>query len=751
MSAQHGDFLSQPITVLAGVGSKRAVCLKVLGVETVGDLLHHYPRRYEDRRNVRRIADLCPNGGESILIRARIESVSIPSYSARKHPRAPMKVRAVDGNDAIQLIFFNFQYLKDAFEIGREYLFYGSVRCESGALTMVHPDFELADGKNAGSGFGIVPVYGLTAGIVQKYLRGLVRQALDLVGCLDADSTGASTIDNIEILPDSVARRNRLAPAGYALAHIHFPANEQAFRSAQYRLIFEELFLLQAGLLRLRKRQLRDVDGIAFAEFSVDEFSARLPFAMTDAQKRATGEIFGDMERPVAMHRLLQGDVGSGKTAVAMAACFKAAKSGYQSVLMAPTEILAAQHHVEFARILCREPAQTDCVCLHVGFLAAGLPPKEKASVKELLKTGKIDILIGTHAVIEQDVVFARLGLVVTDEQHRFGVNQRLRLQEKGAAPDVLVMTATPIPRTLAMILYGDLDVSVLDEMPPGRKLVTTRFVGSEKRGQVYDFAERQMRKGRQIFVVASQIEEDESGKSNNDDHSETEERGGAGRPKTGMPLAANESASRAGASPYVPETDLRSAEGLAAELRSRFPEFRVGMLHGAMKQAEKDRVMRDFVGKTIDMLICTVVIEVGINVPNATMMIVENAERFGLAQLHQLRGRVGRGADKSFCVLISDSRSELARKRGETLEATNDGFRIAEMDLELRGPGDLFGVRQHGLPELKIADLAKHLRVVRIVNREATALFQDDPLLEAPENARLRGALDRLGEGHSA
>jgi ATP-dependent DNA helicase RecG len=790
MATQHGDFLSQPVTALAGVGPKKAVRLKTLRIETVGDLLHHYPRRYEDRRNARRIADLFPNGsggfgaadaedaaggalgvagsgasdapgrsgsagatdGESVLVRAHVESVSIPPYSARKLTRAPMKVRVGDGSGVMQLIFFNYQYLKNAFETGREYLFYGSVRRESGGLTMVHPDFEPADGKNAASGFGIVPVYGLTAGIVQKYLRGLVRQALDacayahgadgadsslgvgIGGRFGSDGMGTGSADSMEILPESVARQNKLAPAGYALAHIHFPANEQTFRAARYRLVFEELFLLQAGLLRIRKRQARESDGIVFADFPADVFAAVLPFEMTGAQKRATEEIYADMERPVAMHRLLQGDVGSGKTAVAMAACFKAAGSGYQSVLMAPTEILAAQHHAEFSRVLGKAS--------RVGFLAAGLAPKEKSSVKERLKAGEIDILIGTHAVIEQDVAFARLGLVVTDEQHRFGVNQRLRLQEKGAVPDVLVMTATPIPRTLAMILYGDLDVSVLDEMPPGRKPVTTRFVGSEKREPVYDFAEKQMRKGRQVFVVAPQIEEDEFN-NNNNNNNETEDRSEAGWGAS--------SANRSEGAPHAPSAALRSAEGLAAELGTRFPAFRVGMLHGAMKQAEKDCVMRDFADKTIDMLVCTVVVEVGINVPNATMMIVENAERFGLAQLHQLRGRVGRGAEKSFCVLISDSRSELARKRGETLEATNDGFRIAEIDLELRGPGDLFGVRQHGLPELKIADLAKHLRVVRIVNREATALFQADPFLDAPENARLRDALDRLGEGHSA
>ncbi|MDR1797568.1 MAG: ATP-dependent DNA helicase RecG [Clostridiales Family XIII bacterium] len=690
------------VASLPGVGPKKAAQLQALGITDVGTLLRHFPRRYEDRRklfSVRELLDPAFPDGAPAFLHVTVTGVTAPPFSRGGRSKIPLRVRAGDATGSLTVLFFGAAYLRNAFEAGASYWLYGPVRRDLAGPVMAHPEFgRLVEGGEE-SGGGIVPVYGLTAGISQKFLRGLVRHALD---GWQPDAPGFP-----EILPPGLLSNNNLAPAGVALPAIHFPKDEHALKSAQYRFVFEELFLLQAGLLWIRGKQGEGAGGIRFpAEPALAAFEALLPFALTGAQRRAASEVYAGMEGPGAMHRLLQGDVGSGKTAVAMAGCFKAARSGYQSVLMAPTEILAAQHFAEFSRVLAGRA--------RVDFLSSGLTAKEKAAVKERLLAGEVDILVGTHAVLEPDVAFRSLGFVVTDEQHRFGVAQRLRLREKGgaAAPDVLVMSATPIPRTLALILYGDLDVSVLDELPPGRKPVETRFVDSSKRDAAYDFCGKQLAKGRQAYVVAPMIAE-----------------------------GAEEEALLGGA----PGEGIKTAEGLFAELSQRFCGYRVGLLHGDMKPREKDEVMRAFAAGEIQVLCATVVIEVGVNVPNATVMIVENAERFGLAQLHQLRGRVGRGAAKSYCVLLSDSRSELARKRGETLAATNDGFAIAEMDLELRGPGDFFGVRQHGLPELKIADLAKHLKVVQKVSAEAKALFAEDPGLAAPEHARLRAYLEGL------
>ncbi|MDR1816414.1 MAG: ATP-dependent DNA helicase RecG [Clostridiales Family XIII bacterium] len=699
-----------PLTAFSGVGPKKAEQLAALGITSVETLLRHYPRRYEDRRQVRRVGDVLAGGlgeGEAVVLRVRVLSVSAPPFSRGGRSRIPLRVRAEDDTGALTLLFFGATWLRNAFSEGADYWVYGPVRRDLSGPVMVHPEFERAEeGKDYG---GIVPVYGLTAGVTQKFLRGLVRQALD---------GGIGRLAE-EFLPPEIVTRHRLAPPDFALGNIHFPENDGALRSAQYRLVFEELFLLQTGLLWVRRRE-RGEGGIAFGRApSVSEFEDLLPFAMTGAQRRATEEVYADMERPAAMHRLLQGDVGSGKTAVAMAGCCKAARGGHQSVVMAPTEILAAQHFAEFSKTLGEGAG------LRTGFLASGLAAKEKADVKERLAAGEIDVLVGTHSVLEPDVVFARLGFVVTDEQHRFGVAQRLRLRDKGsgAVPDVLVMSATPIPRTLALILYGDLDVSVIDEMPPGRKPVETRFVDGTKRGAVYDFVEKQLRKGRQAYVVAPMIADADAEEDMPDSRDAPENDNPCGGEHRSLP----------------------SAEGLFAELSERFRGFRVGLLHGGMKQREKEAAMLAFVSGETDLLCATVVIEVGVNVPNATVMVVEGAERFGLAQLHQLRGRVGRGAERSYCVLISDSRAELARRRGETLAETNDGFKIAEIDLELRGPGDLFGVRQHGIPELKIADLAKHLKVVQAVSEEAKALFAADPELTAREHAPLRKKLSQL------
>ncbi|MCL2110728.1 MAG: ATP-dependent DNA helicase RecG [Clostridiales bacterium] len=702
-----------PVTALHGVGKARAEILAKIDINAIEDLLWHFPRRYEDRRRPVPVGAL--KDGEAALARVHVRKISAPPsfVHGKGAPRIPMKVHCFDESGELVLLFFNARWLSRAFSEGGEYWVYGTPRRDLAGATMTHPDFEEITNEDEGredgqSGKGIVPVYPLTAGITQKYLRSLVRAALPAAALVD------------DALPSGLTRERRLAPASYSLANIHFPEDEHGLNAARYRLVYEELFLLQMRLLYARGLAAsEETGGRICAEGVVESDAASLfPYELTGAQSRAISEIRADMASVSPMNRLLQGDVGSGKTAVAAAAALFAAKSGYQTAVMAPTEILASQHAGEFALMFKGTNART-------ALLTSGLSAAEKREVREALKSGSIDIVIGTHALIEPDVVFSRLGLVVTDEQHRFGVRQRLGLQKKGTAPDTLVMTATPIPRTLALMLYADLDVSVLDEMPPGRKAVATRFVNSAKRDAVYDFAEREMEKGRQVYVVAPMIgdEGDMSGEGEGATPGVGDEPPCDG--DAGVPMA--------------------TALGLGEELAARFPHRCVKALHGRMKTVHKDGIMREFAAGDIDMLVSTVVIEVGVNIPNATMMIVENSERFGLAQLHQLRGRVGRGADKSYCVLISDSESELSIKRGEALASEQDGFRIAELDLSLRGPGDLFGVRQHGLPEFKIADPAKHIGILAQASEDAKALLACDPGLELEEHAALRRM---IGEG---
>ncbi|MDR1293236.1 MAG: ATP-dependent DNA helicase RecG [Clostridiales Family XIII bacterium] len=679
------------VRFISGVGPKKAALLGALGIATAGDLLRAYPRTYEDRRNRTTIGALKEN--EPAAFVGKVLSVSSkPAYYA-KGKMTPLHVLVGDDTGAVEAVFFNAKYMHRIFTAGRSFVFFGALQRNRGQLQLVHPDFEAADAVDAGH--PIVPVYALKSGLAQKDMRRWHEVALPAADQIE------------EYLPPRVMDGEKLCGVSEALVNIHFPEDKNALSQAKYRLVFEELLILQTGLLRLRIGRESEHGGRAkMAETTASDFESLLPFPFTGAQKRVCGEVFADMASGSPMNRLVQGDVGSGKTAVAAAAVYKAVKSGYQAVLMAPTEILAGQHFGDLSALFDGK--------LSVSLFTSGMAAAERREALARLSSGETDFAIGTHALIQPDVKFRDLGLVITDEQHRFGVNQRIALARKGAggggagasSPDVLVMTATPIPRSLSFVVYGDLDISVIDEMPPGRRKVVTKAVGAAKRDDVYGFVGREIEKGGQAYVVAPLIEDNE------------------------------DSEVTAG---------LRSAESLYDELTARFPGRRVALLHGRMKQAEKDAVMASFADGGTDVLVSTVVIEVGVNVPNATVMVIENAERFGLAQLHQLRGRVGRGGAQSYCVLVTDSDSEDARARAKTMTETDDGFAIAEMDLAMRGPGELFGVRQHGVPALRIADLARHIRIAEKAKAAAKELLADDPMLVKPANRAFGDHVDSL------
>ncbi|MDR2163204.1 MAG: ATP-dependent DNA helicase RecG [Clostridiales Family XIII bacterium] len=681
------------VRFIVGVGPKKAALLAGIGITTVGDLLYSFPRTYEDRR--KRVTIEALREGEAASFKGKVLSISKkPTYYA-KGKKTPLHVLVGDGTGAVELVFFNPKYMDRIFTQGRAFVFFGVPQRVRGKLQLAHPDFEVAE--ESAEGRPIMPVYALKSGLVQREVRRWHEAALPAAGMID------------EYMPRSVAQSEKLLSISRALVDIHFPPNRESLAQARYRLVFEELLMLQTGLMRLKLGRESGQRGESkTANVTAKDFEALLPFPFTGAQRRVVSEVFADMGANRAMNRLVQGDVGSGKTAVAAAAVYKAARSGYQSVLMAPTEILASQHLGGLSALFEGE--------LNVALLTSGMATAGRKTVMEGLSDGSVDLAIGTHALIQPDVVFSKLGLVITDEQHRFGVNQRIALAHKGtgsgsrqardAVPDVLVMTATPIPRSLAFVLYGDLDISVIDEMPPGRKKIVTRAVTSSKREAVYRFVGDEIAKGRQAYVVAPLIEDTD---------------------EPGIPAG------------------LRSARSLKEELTGKLTGRHVALLHGRMKPQEKDEVMQSFVTGRVDALVSTVVIEVGVNVPNATVMVIENAERFGLAQLHQLRGRVGRGAAQSYCVLITDSDSTHAQARARTMTETDDGFRIAEMDLSMRGPGELFGVRQHGIPSLRIADLARHVRIAEKSKAVARRLLTDDPMLVKPGNRALGDRVESL------
>ncbi len=675
------SILDENIQYVRGVGEKKAKLLEKLGIHTLRELVSYFPRAYEDRRVIYAVSDAPTD--MPVCVRAMVAAT--PVGTRIRGGRELLRLRAVDDGGSLDISYFNQSYLKNTFKPGLYYIFYGRVTLLHGRRYMTNPEFEAADSAGLISGH-ILPIYRLTAGIGRKAMATIMQNALELCG---------DELPNA--LPEPVRERLQLAQSRFCYHNIHFPEGDGELQLARQRLVFEELFVLAAALGRMRGRR-AGREGLRFAQSDPQPFWASLPFAPTNAQRRAVEEAIRDMTGGQPMNRLLQGDVGSGKTLVAAALIWLCAQNGYQAAFMAPTEILAEQHHATLSAMLAP-------FGLRVVRLTGSLTAKEKREALALLASGDAQLAVGTHALLGETVQFASLGLVVTDEQHRFGVEQRGALTAKGTHPHVLVMSATPIPRTLALILYGDLDVSILDELPPGRQKVDTFAVGEDMRERIWRFVRRLVGEGRQVFIVCPMVEESEE----------------------------------------LPE-NVKSAEQYARQLQDEiFPELRVRCIHGRMKAKEKDAVMADFAAGAFDILVATTVIEVGVDIPNAALMIVENADRFGLSQLHQLRGRVGRGEHKSYCVLFSDAQGEDARARLRVLCRTNDGFKISEEDLRLRGPGDFFGSRQHGLPEMHVADLSGDMRVLRQAQEEALALLRDDPALEKPENAPLRERIDAL------
>ena len=668
--------LKSDIKYVKGVGPTRAEAFYKLSVPSVGALLRYYPRAYEDWSQIVPIRDL--QAGENACIRATVchtpTKIRIPGGTLL------FKTTVTDGAGLLNLTFFNNKYIQNQVKEGEEYLFFGKpARNRYGALEMASPLFQKPQ-----SAHRIRPIYPATAQLNSKTIERCVQNALD-----------ALETEIPDFLPREIREKNGLCTLDTAIRHIHFPPDEQALREARKRLIFDELFLLQLGLLQMKSRtQTLSTDCVLKTDHT-DEFAARLPFRFTGAQSRAVQEAMHDMQSGEPMNRLLQGDVGSGKTAVAAALIYSAAKNGLQSAMMAPTEVLAEQHYRTFQNFF----AGTG---IEVVLLTGSVSAAEKRAVKAKLASGEAALAVGTHALIQEDVDFLRLGLCITDEQHRFGVAQRASLAAKGDNPHILVMSATPIPRTLGLILYGDLNVSVLDELPPGRQTVDTYRVGTSYRPRIYNFIEKHIEQGLQAYIVCPLVEEG--------------------------------------------ELDLAPAEAYCKQLQNGvFHHRRVGLLHGKMKPKEKDKIMRAFSAGDIDILVSTVVVEVGVDVPNAAVMVIENAERFGLAQLHQLRGRVGRGTAKSTCILVSDAQNDEAKARFDILCETNDGFKIADADLKLRGPGDFFGKRQHGLPALRLADILRDTELLLTVQREAVEFLKTDAALEQPEHAAIKRQLDKM------
>lgn len=663
------------VSNLGGIGNKRAELFAKLGINSIGDLLNFYPRSYEDWNLVEKIENL--EYGTTVCIRATLAtSVNDARISGG---RIISKAMVFDDTGSLQIVFFNNRYISSMLKSGTEYLFYGKVTADSYGAQMVAPTFSAVQDATA-----IYPVYKQAAGLPSKNIAKAVKQALAML---------PNTIK--DPFPQQVREIFDLCDLRTALQNIHFPKDHEALERARKRLIIEELVVLNLGMRYLQESN-RGMSGVKINIDYSNDFERLLPFEMTDAQKRAVSDCIKDMkQKHTPMNRLVQGDVGSGKTAVAASVCYTVVKNGFQAAFMVPTEILARQHYETFCKLF----ENTD---IKVGLLTGSLKESEKKKVRQKLADGEINLIIGTHALITDKTEFKNLGLAVTDEQHRFGVAQRSKLLGKGENPHLLVMSATPIPRTLGLIIFGDLDISVIDELPPSRKPVKTVWFRSNQRDRVYNFIRSEAANGRQAYIVCPLVEEGEL-------------------------------------------DDIAAAEEYAAELMLReFADIPVGLVHGQMKSDEKEKVMQKFVSGDYSILVSTTVIEVGVDVPNASVIMIENAERFGLSQLHQLRGRVGRGQFQSYCILISDKSGQPTKERLEVMCSTNDGFKIADEDLRMRGPGDFFGERQHGLPQMAIADFAdtKSLELSQKISDYILFTYKD---IRNEELRALKGEIDRL------
>lgn len=675
------DKLEKPVQYIKGVGPKKAKLLSNIGINTIEDLIHYFPRSYEDRRDIKKIA-VVENEEKANL---KVIVCGVPRKYRPRRNMSIIKIPAKDDSGAIILSWFNQDYIANNISVGDIIIVSGRVKKIGSQIEIQNPIYEKYNesGKKTGR---IVPVYALTEGLTNNELTKIVEQTLD--NYLDY---------YIDIIPPSIINELKLFPLKQSIKNIHFPEDRFSYKKAKERLVFEELLLLQLGLFIIKRNNTLNNKGIIFSKKDeTNKLIETLPFKLTLAQNKVFNEIARDMESPKQMNRLIQGDVGSGKTIIAVLSMLKAYNSGYQSVMMAPTEILAGQHYESVK-------ASFEKFNIKCELLTSNITGKRRMDVLKGIEAGEVHIVIGTHAVLQENVSFHKLGLAITDEQHRFGVRQRAALSLKGSNPDILVMTATPIPRTLALILYGDLEVSVIDELPAGRKKIKTYSINKEMKKRAYSFIREQINEGRQAYIVCPLVEESDSIKA-------------------------------------------ESASELYEILKnSVFSDLKLGLIHGQMKASEKDIIMAKFKNGEIDILISTTVVEVGVNVPNANVMLIHNAERFGLAQLHQLRGRVGRGDYQSYCILVNESKSRVSKERMNIMEKTNDGFIIAEKDLQTRGPGEFFGTRQHGLPDLKIANLSSDINTLKISQKIAYRVLEEDPNLSSEEYRLIRERIIKL------
>lgn len=665
--------LSSDIKYIKGVGEKRAELFRKLGILDVRQLVHFYPRKYQDWSQEMTAAQC--ESGENACIKATLMT-PVKEHMIRKGMTV-FKCNFTDGETVIHVTLFNNKYLAKSLRQYNDYILFGKIEKTLTSANMSSPKIEEAE-KN----IGIHPIYSATEKLNSKAIGKVVKTALDSLPPFD------------ETLDTDFRLRYGLVSLDFAIRQIHFPKSFENLEKARYRLIFEELLILQLGLLKLKSKK-KNETAIHINKNYTEEFYSLLPFAPTNAQKRAISECIEDMSKEYAMNRLVQGDVGSGKTAVGAGVIYTAVKNGFQCALMAPTEILAAQHMDTISQMLSPTGIKID-------LLTGSTNAKQKHEIKSRLINGETDLVIGTHALIQNDVEFRNLGVVITDEQHRFGVNQRANLAMKGNEVHTLVMSATPIPRTLALMIYGDLDISVLDELPAGRRKIRTDVVDTRYHKRIYEFVKKAIARGEQAYIVCPLVEEG--------------------------------------------ETDLLPATQYAEKLaQNEFKGYNIGLLHGKMKAKDKDNVMTAFSDGSIKILVSTTVIEVGVDVPNATVMVIENAERFGLSQLHQLRGRVGRGSVQSYCILVSDSKSETAQNRLAIMKEYSDGFKIADEDLKQRGPGDFFGNRQHGLPDLKIADMLEDTETLTLCRKAADEILAEDYNLDLPKNKNLAQAISDM------